>query len=463
MRDSDPGGNGVRFRLFPQTPYRTATPHEPETVRLSPPAGTIGPGPQDDRMYVVAPIGKREPYGISFTAYGTPYLHLPPWDGTIRPPALPGPDGHFDHLEVGTHAFEQAHVYGVVRFVLDIWQGYLGRDVEWHFARDHERLEISLFPGLDNARAGWGFMEVGSHFTERGEPRPFSLNFDVLAHELGHLIIYAEVGLPADDAIEGEYFGFHESAADLVALIAALHFDSVVDDLLAMTSGNLYTFNELNRFAELSENDEIRNASNGRKLSEFAHGWSDEHDLSEPLTGAIFDVFVDVFHEMLVDRGLISPEVEDLFDQLEGSPECAVLIQDLFDQAFPRDPQRFKEALRKAGDYLGLALARAWQRLSPHFLNYVDVGDALLEVDRELSGGRYQQAILNNFRWREIGIVSIGSRLSVPGAESHVFSTRTLTPEHKLPITRLSFRERWARAGTPVTRSMQPIGGDYHG
>jgi hypothetical protein len=108
-------------------------------------------------------------------------------------------------------------------------------------------------------------------------------------------------------------------------------------------------------------------------------------------------------------------------------------------------------------------LAKAWQRLSPHFLNYVDVGDALLEVDRELSGGRYQQAILNNFRWREIGTVNIGPRLSVPDAQSHVFSTRTLTPEHELPIPRLSFRERWARAGKPATRGMQPIGGGYHG
>jgi hypothetical protein len=443
---------GTRFRLFAQAPYRKATPHEPETVRLSPPAGAIGPGPQDDRMYVVDPVGKREPYGISFTAYGTPYLYLPPWNGPIYPPAMPDPDGHFDHLEVGTPEFEMAHCFGCVHFVLDVWHRYFGRPIEWHFAQAHPRLELSLLPHLDNARAGYGFMEIGAHFSQTGEVRPFSLNFDVLAHELGHLIIYSEVGLPALEAIQGEYFGFHESAADLTALVAALHFDSVVDDLLEMTRGNLYTFNELNRFAELSENDEIRTASNDRKLSEFAAGWSDEHDLSEPLTGAIFDILVDVFHESLVDRGLISPAVEDLFDQIERAPATEGIIQALFDEAYSRRGEEFREALLEARDYLGVALAEVWKRLSADYLNYDDVGAALLEVDQELSGGRYHQVILNNFFWRDIGTAIVGPRVSAPGPDSHAFSPRTVAPAQGTARPRLAYRKRWAlswRAGEP--------------
>ena len=106
-----------------------------------------------------------------------------------------------------------------------------------------------LLHGLDNAYAGYGSMEIGSHYSETGDVRPFSLNFDVVAHEVGHLIIYSEVGLPATNTIEGEYFGFHESAADLVALLSVLHFDSAVDELLERSSGNLYSYNKLNRFA----------------------------------------------------------------------------------------------------------------------------------------------------------------------------------------------------------------------
>jgi hypothetical protein len=296
---------------------------------------------------------------------------------------------------------------------------------------------------LNNARAGYGFMEVGSNRSETGATRPFSLNFDVLAHELGHLIIYSEIGLPALDAIQGEYFGFHEAAADLTALVAVLHFDPVLDHLLEMTRGNLYTFNELNRFAELSENEEIRIASNERKLSEFVAGWTKEHDLSEPLTGAIFDVLVDVFHESLLDRSLISPAVEDLFDQVERLPESEGIIQALFDQAYDRHSHHFREALLEARDYLGVALARLWKRLSADDLNYADVGAAFLEVDQELSGSRYRRIILNNFLWRDIGTATVGPRMAVPDPDSHAFSPRTMEPARGGAQQRMSYRERW--------------------
>ena len=336
-----------------------------------------------------------------------------------------------------------AHVYGCVRFVLDVWERYFGRPIEWHFSPQYERLEIALLPGWDNAHVGWGFMEVGAHTTEQGELRPFSLNFDVIAHELGHLIIYSEVGTPPIGAMESEYLGFQEAAADLTALIAALHFDSVASHLLEMTRGNLYTFNELNRFAELGETDQIRIAGTDIKLSAFAVGWTDEHDLSKPLTGALFDIFVDIFHESLLQRGLVSPEVEDLADQVQYVPEYEPVIQALFDDAFKADPGGFEEALLDARDFLGRALAETWRRLPLYSLNYEDVAAILLAVDLDLTGGRYQRLIRNNFLWREIGLVSVGPRLSPPGSDSHALSARTLIPEHGQELRRLSYRERW--------------------
>jgi hypothetical protein len=442
-RGFDQAAKGTRFRLFPQAPYGTAALPVPETIWLSPPAGTIGPGPQDDRMYVVDPLGKRQPYGLNLTAYGTPYLFLPPWRGPVRTPAMPDADGHFDYLEVGTPEFEAAHAYGSMRFALDIWERYFGRRINWHFRPQYASLEVALLRPLNNATAGFGFMEIGSSFTEAGEAPPFSLNFDVLGHELGHLIIYAEVGLPADDAIDGEYFGFHESAADLSAMVAAMHFDTVLDHLLETTHGNLYTFNELNRFAELSPQRQIRIASNDRKLSEFALGWRDEHALSEPLTGAIFDILIDVFDENLLDLGLISAEVEDLLDQFEQFPEYEGAIQALFDEAYLGRHEGFREALVQARDYLGVALAETWTRLSPDYLRYAQVGEVLLEVDRELSGGRFRQAILNSLIRRDIGTAVVGPRLAPPGADSHAFSARTLLPEHRHELPPLSYRERW--------------------
>jgi hypothetical protein len=252
--------------------------------------------------------------------------------------------------------------------------------------------------------------------------------------------------VPTVETEQGEYFGFHESAADTVALISALHFDSVVDELLRNTSGNLYTLNRLNRIGELTENKQLRLAANASRLSEFATGWTDEHALSEPLTGAVFDILVDIFHEALLERGLISPQMEDLADRFERRPESADFIQSLFDEAYAENHGGFKDALLATRDILGYYLAETWSRLSPHYLGYDDVGATLREVDLEATAGRYERLIVRNMRLRDIGLVRVGPRLAPPTAESHVFSPRTLVPEPATPQRKLSYRERMAAA-----------------
>ena len=305
---------------------------------------------------------------------------------------------------------------------------YFDRKIPWHFGNDGEKLELTQLPSLDNALIGWGFLEAGGTQTDEHGFHPYSLNFDIVAHEIGHAIIYSEVGLPVRNVENGEYYGFHESAADLVALITTLHFPSVVDTILDNTSGNLYTMNKLSRFAELSQNKQIRLAANNRMLSEFAAGYDDEHDLAQPLTGAMFDILVDVFHENLVEEGLISPEVEDLSDRLEGDARYSDILQNYFDERYSQNPQAFRRALLKARDYLGSYLADAWQLLDADLLSYAGVGQALLNVDQDLTGGRYARIIEGNFVVREIGSAQPGPRVPKPGKESHSASARTLRP-----------------------------------
>jgi hypothetical protein len=231
---------GTRFKLYPQAPVLAAF-AEPETVWVSQRPDTIQPGPADDRIYVVEPVDKPRVYDF-------PYL--PPYRGPTRAPVAPGRDGHFDYLEPGDSGFEAAHMYGTIRRVLDIWEGYYGRGIPWHF-RDHfEQLELIPFVNWDNAQSGYGFIEAGYGETETGARHPYALNFDVLAHELGHSLIFSEVGVPPPATMTAEYRGFQESASDLVALVAVLHFDSVVDRLLRTSNGDLYTLNELNRIGE---------------------------------------------------------------------------------------------------------------------------------------------------------------------------------------------------------------------
>lgn len=432
---------GTRFRLFPYLP--TLEEHAvPETVWVSPPAGTLFPGPADGRMYVVEPIGKERPYGYYESPGGTTTHYGPPWVGPIATPAEPDKDGHFDHIEFGTPQFLQAHAYGAIRFTLDIWQDYFGRGIGWHFADSRERLEILFLPGLDNAFAGYGSIEIGSFRTSGGGQVDLGLSFDVISHETGHLIVYGEVGLPDTSTVHGEHFGFHESSADMVSLIALMHFESALVELLESSHGNLYSYNRLNRFAEVSDFDQLRLASNPLTLYDFAEGWVSEHDLSQPLTGALFDIWVDVFHENLLERGLILARLEDLSDLLENDPAYHQVIQPMFDEAYARNPDGFAAALTDARDYMGRALARCWSSLRPPHVDYAEVAAALIVADQHLTGGRYSGIIAGNMARRGIGVVRAGPRLQPPDEDSHAFSPRTFVPEEHRNCRHLPYRIR---------------------
>lgn len=419
---------GTRFLLFPQSPFFESDPM-PELVEVSAPPGSIGSGPSGPRMYTINAVGKTTPFGAIIPGPNGPGMYLPPWDGETHPPAEPDEFGNFAHIDPSDPTFESAHLFGAAHFTMDVWEGYFGRPIPWHFERDFDRLELSLLPSLDNAHIGWGFLETGGTWEHGDEYRAYSLNFDVVAHEIGHAIIYSVIGMPAPEDTPGEYYGFHESAADMVALIAALHFGSVVEELLENTRGNLYSFNRLSRFAELSENAQIRMAANDKTLSQFKDGWTSEHALSEPLTGAMFDIFVDIYHERLLVHDLISPEMEDLSDHLEDSPEYGEVMQGMFDERYAEDPEGFRVALLEARDFLGSYLAEAWSLLDAEMLSYLGVERALVQVDQEITDGAFRRIIEGNFRMRDVGLVEVGPRLAEPDERSHAVSTRTRVPE----------------------------------
>ena len=59
-RSAEP--EGTRFLLYPQPPFLEGF-DEPEVVSVSSIAGSVGPGPSDDRMYTVYPLDKLVTYG----------------------------------------------------------------------------------------------------------------------------------------------------------------------------------------------------------------------------------------------------------------------------------------------------------------------------------------------------------------------------------------------------------------
>ena len=377
-------GLGTRFQLYPQVPHVSGY-EKPETVWISTPPALLRAGPEDERMYVRDPVLPKEPYE---------YPYLPPFAGEAYPPAEAGPDGHFDSLEWNSRPFLAAHAFACVRRVLDIWENYVGHRIEWHFAETYERLEIIPFVEWDNAQSGYGFLELGLDAGSGGPSYPYALNFDVIAHEIGHAILFSLFGFPYGGAGVADFSPFHEASADLISLLSFLHFDSGMDRLLRGCNGNLLLLNELNRIAELTGDRQIRLASNARRLSEVT---GEVHDRSRPFTGAIFDTIVEDYHERLVERSLADERLlsVSLQDFSSGNLDDISLLTSA---NFRSRPFLFKSALIESRDAVALTLGRAWQQLDPDNLTFAEAAATVLSV----AGGRLSARLEENFRWREI-------------------------------------------------------------
>lgn len=378
---------GTRFLLYPQAPHISGY-EKPETVWISTPPGSIRAGPEDYRIYVCDPLFDKEPYE---------YPYLPPFVGEAFAPAEPDYEGHFDRIDPASRQFLAAHAFASVSRVLDIWESYLGERIRWHFAETYERLEVIPWVDWENAQSGYGFLELGRERGGEGQGHPYALNFDVIAHEVGHAIQFSLFGMPSEGLGTGDFAPFHEASSDLVSLLSFLHFDSGLDRLLRHCQANLLVLNELNRIAELTGERQLRLASNPRKMSEV----SDEiHDRSRPFTGAVFDTLVDVYHAGLVRQGFADAQLLGLdIRRLDG--RTIERVSAYTAEAYRARPFLFKSELIKARDEVALALARAWRVLDPDELSYGDAAHAIVGFAGRLNP-ETAASFEENFRWREI-------------------------------------------------------------
>jgi hypothetical protein len=428
-------GRGTRFRIYlqPRTVKGFAT---PSVIQVSSRPGTIGPGPEDSRIRVIDAEGRgalrwKLPYTdvSGEPRWRPPYPRRDPRRQPVRPRR-----GHFDHLRPGSRAFWAANVFATVRCVLEIWEHYLGRRIVWFFRdRDHRRLEIIPRAETDTAWSGEGFLEFGYLLPpprrRRGERRPAWLceSFDVIAHEAGHLILKSIIGNPTTARKTLEYRAHEEGAADLVALVACLHFDPVIDRLLEHTQGRLFSRNVLSRVGEKGRDGQLRTAFNAAATwSESvatAEAEYDKHEFSKLFTGGAFDVFVEIYERRLVQHRAIPGAVarrstSAVATALDGAPpevtraRFARLRRD-FAEHFVRHADRFRTALLDARDDFARLLARTWTITSvgdfpgrdrPRgrlHLPFAGVVANMIAADRAL-GGRYGSIIRHAFQQRGI-------------------------------------------------------------
>jgi hypothetical protein len=362
-------------------------------------AGTIGAGPSDRDIVTVDALDKLPYYdGREDTE------RFPPYRGPRARPAR-SRHGHFGHLQPSgatARQFAAAHVYATIRFTLTVWEHYLGRPVRWYFRRRFPRLEVIPRIRSGTAFSRPGYIECGY---ERGRTRqrryPLCENFDVVAHETGHLILRSVIGHP--DHVEGlEQRAREEAFADLVAIVALLHVRPAVARLLDRTRGNLFSSNLLSRIGEMSQTTVARRANNDKGMDTLQ--WDPDprvfrYELAAPFTGGGYDAFVDLYESILVRRRAIPFALAEA--SFDANGQALPDVQRAFEQSYRAHRTVFEDALLEARDVFAGVLAHSWRRMSPYD-GYPEALATMLAVARGQHGARTERIIREAFEWRRI-------------------------------------------------------------
>ncbi|MGH7106592.1 MAG: hypothetical protein ACREFT_08810 [Acetobacteraceae bacterium] len=359
-------------------------------------------------MRCVNPICKDRPYD--------PPRYMPPYRGPVHAPARPDSAGHFDWIPVECEQFLAAHTYGAVRRTLDIWEAELGHRIVWWHAASLPVLELIPTVHWANAHSGPGFIEMGHQPTESGGIAPFCLNYDVLAHETGHAILFSQIGTPPRGKVTREFLAFHESFSDLIAVIGILHFRAVATHVIEETRGDLYRPSDASRIGIISRTEQIRLATSSATMAEVADvqlaadgSWIDpsgenrnQHAIAEPLTGGIFDILIEFYQDTLVRKRLI-PEAADARGWTEAEvARASSLLDRAFGNSFVRFAPIFRAALDRARDLVAGCMAHAIRTLRPDTLNFGRVSARFLEAAVASGQAHLLPVLLDRFLQRGI-------------------------------------------------------------
>lgn len=389
---------GVKFWILPQKGFA------PVIVPVTPAYGQITAGPKDDAIYVKDAKNK-SPYKDETGRYND----RPPWKNGHYPAVRPE-GGHFLHIKSGTREFLSTAAFATIRCTLEIWRYHFETaDFPWFF-REPATLEVIPRVKSANAFTGQGFLEFGfANYPSDGyKKRPLAANFDAVAHETGHLIMKSVLGNPPFDERSTQYRAHEEAAADLIAILAALHFDSVADEALESTKGLLYGVTALTRMTEWGSKrnrEEMRRLFNELTMEEVRkEGEPDRYELSKVFSGAAFDVLVRMLHRNLAERGAITEELAALARHVPGK-RIPAGVQSRFETAYRQSPF-FKAALLEVRDYFARVLARAWRAVPHENLTFAKVLLSLLDAEaqlaRELGRPSYADLIRETFELRGI-------------------------------------------------------------
>lgn len=232
--------------------------------------------------------------------------------GTLTPPAVwdrthscfRTADGvRLDGSQVGLYQFHQQSVWATVQNTLDYFEsGFgLGRRISWAF--EGNRLIILPHAGYgENAFYDRESKSLQFYYFRSQDRTVYTcLSSDIVNHEFGHAVLD---GLRPHyyETVTGEGAAFHEFVGDLTAILMALRNNAFRRHVLARGKADQRLGSLLAdiapEFGQALEEDQLslRSALNDRTMKDFGPG-SDPHDVSEVLTGAMFDILEAVFEK----------------------------------------------------------------------------------------------------------------------------------------------------------------------
>jgi hypothetical protein len=374
---------GTRFRIYPQ-PARLG--FDPLTVHVDAPPGSILTGPRDATIQTIDAIAK-----LGYRKDDTEAIRgRPPYDGRRRPGVRPARGGHFDHVQPGTRQFGVTAPFAAVKLVVEIWHHYLQRPLRWHFA-DTVSPRLELFPHVRsyNAWSGEGYIELGSPYFPDDRDDPYCENFEVVAHETGHLIMKSVIGTMPDDEKSMQHRAHEEAAADFIAMLSTLHFEPVLVRALAQSHGQLYGNNVLSRMGEWDRTKatSIRHLFNEATMEAARRDRKlNKHRLSLPFSGALFDLMAEILKDCLVERHALS---RALARRSRHRPRVPVAdVGAAFARAHGHAPAQFHEALRETRDEMAHLLAHAWRSMPLQSVTFAAAVRHLLAADAQLTARR---------------------------------------------------------------------------
>lgn len=322
--------------------------------------------------------------------------------------------------------FHQVNVWAVITHTLNLMESekFLGRRIPWAFGTGR----LLVLPHAGYWENAYYDRETGAlHFFyyegEDGHPIYTCLSHDIITHELGHAILdglkpyYNEVSSP-DTA------GFHEYFGDALALTAALHHQGILIEIVKREGTSLSAPGILNNIAAefgsgrpadpnspLAENF-LRTARNELTMEDLEDTF-EEHDYSEVLTGAYYDLFLAVHklarrqvrkekgrnadpRDVRVAAAIRAAQVTGRM-MLRGLDYCPPVDVDYLDYAravvkadtvaYPRDPAGYCEAAKdvflKRGigkDYDDLKKSETLQNSEFRGLNVQRIGASITDA-----------------------------------------------------------------------------------